>query len=100
MKIRHLSEEERIAWLRLARSENVGPATMEKLMSFYEKPSDALAALPELAARGGQMSKIKIFPKAQAEKEIDALNLIGGSFVFSCDEKYSCILFIVSFCSF
>ncbi|MGN1091080.1 MAG: DNA-processing protein DprA [Alphaproteobacteria bacterium] len=92
MKIRHLSEEERIAWLRLARSENVGPATMEKLMSFYEKPSDALVALPELAARGGQMSKIKIFPKAQAEKEIDALNLIGGSFVFSCDEKYSDLL--------
>lgn len=92
MKLRALGQEERIAWLRLARSENVGAATMEKLMSFYEKPSDALQALPDLAARGGQMSKIKIFPKDAAQKEMDALSFIGGRFVYSCDEDYPSLL--------
>lgn len=92
MRIRQLGQEERIDWLRLARSENVGPATMEKLMSFYEKPSDALSALPELAARGGQMSKIKIFSKSAAQKEFDTMSLLGGVFVFSCDVEYSLLL--------
>ena len=95
MKIRQLSKEERIAWLRLARSENVGPATMEKLMSFYENPSDALDALPELAARGGQMAKIKVFPKSEAQKEMDALDLLGGNFVFSCDADYPALLGLI-----
>lgn len=92
MRKRQLSENEKIAWLRLIRSENVGPATLEKLMGFYEKPSEALDALPEWAARGGAMSKIKICPKNAAVSEIEKLHLLGGAFVCSCEKEYPNLL--------
>lgn len=92
MKVRDLSQEERIAWLRLVRSEHVGPATMEKLMCFFEKPSEALDALPELAARGGQIAKIKLCSKSVAQKEMDDLQLVHARFIYSCDIEYPILL--------
>ena len=83
-----LSEEEKIAWLRLARSENVGPATFERLMRFYEKPSEALKDLPNWAQKGGSKRAINICSLKTAEEEFNKLNEIGGSFLFSCEDDY------------
>ena len=83
-----LSQQERIAWLRLVRSENVGPATIENLMRFYEKPSDALADLPNWAVRGGAKKNIKIASLKIAEEEMDNATKIGAQILFSCDEDY------------
>ena len=51
-KIR-LTDGERIDWLRLIRSENVGPRTFSSLLHRYGSARAALDALPELARRGG-----------------------------------------------
>ena len=83
-----LSVEEKIACLRLARSENVGPATFESLMRFYEKPSEALKDLPNWAARGGSKRSINICPLKTALEEKENLERMGGCFLFSCDEDY------------
>ena len=88
MRTIKLSEEEKIAWLRLIRSENVGTATFESLMRFYEKPSEALKNLPEWAQRGGAKRKIKICSEAAAVEEISSINKIGASLVCSCEENY------------
>ncbi len=48
-----LSEEQRLDWLRLIRSDNVGPRTFRDLVNFYGGARPALAALPGLARRGG-----------------------------------------------
>jgi DNA processing protein len=40
------SEAARRDWLRLARSENVGPVTFEQLIRRYGDATKALAALP------------------------------------------------------
>ena len=45
-----LSDAERLAWLRLIRSENVGPVTFRELIRRFGNAGDALAAVPELAA--------------------------------------------------
>ena len=87
-----LSQQERISWLRLARSENVGPATFENLMRFYEKPSEALADLPNWALRGGSKRTIKVASLQQAENEINALETLGARLMFSCDEDYPQLL--------
>ena len=50
---RDLTDAERIDWLRLIRSDNVGPVTFRMLLSRYGNAKDALAALPSLARRGG-----------------------------------------------
>jgi len=47
-----LSQAERRAWLRLARTENVGPVTFHNLMARFGTASAALEEIPRLASRG------------------------------------------------
>jgi DNA processing protein len=47
-----LNEEQRLDWLRLIRSDNVGPCTFRELVNHYGGARAALAALPGLARRG------------------------------------------------
>jgi DNA processing protein len=49
MKLRLLSDAERLAWHRLAQSENVGPATFQQLLNRFGTAEAALAAVPELS---------------------------------------------------
>ena len=49
-----LSDAQRRDWLRLARSENVGPVTFQHLIGRFGDAGAALAALPNLARRGGR----------------------------------------------
>ncbi len=43
----------RLAWLRLARSRNVGPRTFRRLMARFSSVAQALEALPDLAGGAG-----------------------------------------------
>lgn len=63
-----LSDRQRIAWLRLIRSDNVGPATFRGLINHFGSAEAALAALPELSARGGATRAIKIATEAEARQ--------------------------------
>ena len=67
-----LDEPERIACLRLIRSDNVGPVTFRELIGHYGTAATALEALPELAHRGGRMRAARIYSKSAAEAELDA----------------------------
>src|SRR5438046_9473003 len=55
-----LSDLERLDRLRLIRSENVGPRTFYRLMKYCGGASAALAALPDLARRGGASGSARI----------------------------------------
>ncbi len=48
-----LSDEQKLAWLRLIRSDNVGPITFRDLVDNYGSAEVALQALPELSRRVG-----------------------------------------------
>lgn len=74
-----LTDAERLDWLRLIRSENVGPATFRDLLHHCGSAAAALSRLPELAARGGR--RIRLAAPAEAEREIAALARLGGRFV-------------------
>lgn len=87
-----LSREERLNWLRLIRSENVGPVTFRQLMNRYGGAAAALDALPELAARGGRKRPIKICPKAAAERELAALERAGVTILALGTEEYPPLL--------
>jgi DNA processing protein len=67
---RPLSPSERIDWLRLIRSENVGPITFFQLLSRFGSAAAALAALPEAARRGGRQRPLAIASRAAAEREL------------------------------
>ena len=76
-----LSDEQRVAWLRLTRSENVGPAGFRALINTYGSAQAALEAIPELSRRGGARSAIRIASAAEAEAEMEAAARIGARFV-------------------
>ena len=71
-----LTDSQRLDWLRLARSENVGPRTFRDLLNFYGGAASALEALPQLAARGGK-ANIRVASRADAEREM-ALAMRAG----------------------
>ena len=87
-ELHSLGEEERLDWLRLIRSENVGPITFGQLIARFGSARDALDALPELARRGGIRRAIGVCPKAAAEKEIAALAKLGGRMIANCEPDY------------
>ncbi|CAN7268476.1 DNA-processing protein DprA [Neorhizobium tomejilense] len=76
-----LTERQRIAWLRLIRSDNVGPATFRDLINHCGSAENALAMLPELSARGGATRAIRIAGVEEAERELEAAHRFGARFV-------------------
>lgn len=78
---------ERTDWLRLIRSENVGPITFFHLVEYYGSAGAALEALPALAARGGKR-KIKICPQDVAERELARLEEIGAVLIAHGEPDY------------
>jgi DNA processing protein len=71
-----LGDEERIDWLRLIRTENVGPRTFRALLRHYGSARSALAALPELARRGGAKRIARVPPREEAERELEAMHAL------------------------
>ena len=71
-----LTERQRVAWLRLIRSDNVGPATFRDLINHFGSAETALAALPELSARGGATRSIRVATESEAHKA-GAVTLFG-----------------------
>lgn len=75
-----LTDAQRTAWLRLIRTDNVGPVTFRSLLNHYGSAEAALDALPELARRGGG-ARLRVVSAAEAEDEIAATRRIGGDVV-------------------
>ncbi len=85
---RALSDGERLDWLRLIRSENVGPITFYQLLRHYGSAGEALKALPELSRRGGRRRPIKASPKGAAEAEIEEVARLGARLVGRSEPEY------------
>jgi DNA processing protein len=67
-----LTDEQRIDWLRLIRSDNVGPRTFRMLVNHYGGARAAIDALPELAQRGGAPRPARVMAREDAEREFAA----------------------------
>jgi DNA processing protein len=82
------SDSERLDWLRLARSEGVGPVIFRQLLQRYGTAKAALNALPELSRRGGRQRAIQAFPADRALAEIDAARATGAWHLACCEPDY------------
>lgn len=83
-----LSDSQRLSWLRLARSENVGPITFHSLIDRFGSAQDALDALPELSRRGGAGRTIRICDSGEAERELARSRQLGCRMIASCEHQY------------
>jgi DNA processing protein len=82
-----LDATQRLACLRLIRSDNVGPVTFRALINHFGGAEAALAALPELSRRGGR-ARIRICPRDEAEAELAAAEAIGAQPLFTIEPGY------------
>ncbi|WP_420409080.1 DNA-processing protein DprA [Hoeflea sp.] len=76
-----LSDRQRLDWLRLIRSDNVGPATFRDLINHFGSAAAAIERLPELSRRGGSSRPIRIASLDDAERELEAARRFGAVFV-------------------
>lgn len=76
-----LTDKQRIAWLRLIRSDNVGPVTFRDLINHFGTAETALAMLPELSARGGSSRAIRVASEQEALAELETARRHGAQFV-------------------
>ena len=90
-----LDDHQRLACLRLIRSENVGPATFRALINHFGGARAALEALPELSRRGGRRTAIRICTEAAAEAELAAAERIGARPLFTIEPGYPAALAVV-----
>jgi DNA processing protein len=81
-----LSDAQRRDWLRLIRSDGVGPVTFRELVNHFGSATAALAALPDLGARSGR--RIRICPTADAERELEATAAAGGQVMALGEPEY------------
>ncbi len=88
---RALTDAERLDWLRLARSENVGPVTFRRLIERFHSAKHALERLPDIAKQGGRCS-YRPCPLNRAQQELEYLNTIGGRAVAWIEPDYPAAL--------
>jgi DNA processing protein len=86
LPVAELGEAERIACLRLIRSENVGPVTFRELINHYGSAQAALAAVPELSRRAGRT--IRLCTREAAEAELERARNAGARPLFTIEPGY------------
>src|SRR4051794_21132465 len=84
----HLTEVQRIDWLWLIRSDNVGPRTFRSLNNHFGSARAALERLPKLARRGGAARSGRICSEEDARIEIAASDRIGVSLLAPGESGY------------
>ena len=69
-----------LARLQLIRSPSIGPVTFRQLLARFGSAEAALAAIPDLAARGGGKAPT-LFPAASAEREMALVERLGARYL-------------------
>ncbi len=77
--------------LRLIRSDNIGPITYAHLIARFGSAERALAAIPDLAARGGGRAP-RLAERAQVEREMAQVARFGATYLFRGDGDYPALL--------
>lgn len=83
-----LTNAQRLDWLRLIRTPNVGPRTFRELINQFGGARAALEALPGLARRGGVSGRFAVYPIEKAEAEIATAAACGARFVALGERHY------------
>lgn len=86
------TDEERISWVQLWRTDNIGPMSFFTLLNHYKTAQNALSSLPYHAQRGGTKTSFKPYPREKAEQEFIKMGKIGGKHVFYGDPSYPTLL--------
>ena len=81
-----LSDAQKLDWLRLIRTESVGPQTFRALINRYGGAGAALKALPSLAAQKGRA--ITVADEESCAREMEGLLRIGAKLIALGEPDY------------
>lgn len=81
-----LTDEQRLDWLRLIRTDGIGPRTFRGLINRFGSAAAALDALPDLTKRAGKHAVP--LSKAEAEREMAAAARLGIRFLAMGEAAY------------
>ena len=81
-----MDQAEQMARLRLIRTRNIGPMTYGLLMRRYGSATDAVAAIPAMAKRGGR--HISLASLASAKAELKLIDAAGAVLLWRDSEYY------------
>lgn len=87
-----LSDRQRLNWLRLIRTPNVGPASFRDLINRFGSAEAAIEMLPELMISGGANRLVRIPSAAETEAELEAARRAGARFVAVGEPDYPAML--------
>lgn len=88
----YLTDDQRLSWLQLIRSENIGCASFWALIKNYKTARNALEHLPAIAARGGKKS-IKIAPLDDIKREMEAAQRLNIRFICAGEPDFPPLLY-------
>ncbi|MBI1392973.1 MAG: DNA-protecting protein DprA [Alphaproteobacteria bacterium] len=84
-----MSFAERVNWLRLTRTDGIGPVTFRRLIARY---GDAALALDRVREFTNSARRIRVPTRADAEAELDAADRVGARAIALCEEDYPSLL--------
>lgn len=87
-----LSDRQRLNWLRLIRTPNVGPASFRDLINRFGSAETAIEMLPELMISGGASRMTRVPSISEAEAEMEAARKHGARFVCIGEPDYPSML--------
>ena len=87
-----LGDRQRLSWLRLIRTPNVGPSSFRDLINRFGSAETALEMLPELMLAGGLGRSVRIPSLAEAEAELEQVVRAGARLVGIGEPDYPPVL--------
>ena len=90
LEVLTLTQDEAFARIRLLRSPNIGPVSYAQLLRRFGDAKAALAALPDLAARGG--APYRPAAEARIADEVAAVKRAGARYLFHDSPEYPPLL--------
>ena len=85
-----LTDEQKIDWIRLIRTESIGPRTFQTLLNRFGGARAVLEALPDLLR--SQNKTIKICSQADAEREFETARRYGATYLALGEAEYPRLL--------
>ena len=82
------SDARRLAWLRLWRSENIGPRTFANLLARFGTAEAALDALPDLVRAAKPGRAVRIAAVADVEREMEVAARLNARFIAMAEPTY------------
>jgi DNA processing protein len=83
---------QKLEWLRLIRSENIGRTTFFRLLEIFGSAKEALEQIPDQSRQGGIKREISLCSADEAQKEFEALTKFGAEILIFPEEQYPRLL--------